>query len=59
MKFVTDRPFADPEAAMRKIPKIANAVEPIQDTNPYREDQWPRVVPASGNAGSIGPTPGM
>ncbi len=30
MKFVTDRPFADPEIAARKIVHIANAVEPVQ-----------------------------
>lgn len=31
MKFVEPRPFADPEAAARKIMEIANAVEPVQD----------------------------
>lgn len=31
MKFISDRPFADPEAAMRKLLEIANGVEPIQD----------------------------
>ena len=30
MKFATDRPFADPEKAARRILEIANAVEPIQ-----------------------------
>jgi hypothetical protein len=31
MKFATDRPYADPENAARKLIEIANAVEAIQD----------------------------
>jgi hypothetical protein len=31
MKFTTDRSFADPEAAARKLIEIANSVEAIQD----------------------------
>jgi hypothetical protein len=31
MKFVDSRPFADPEAAARKLMEIANAVESVQD----------------------------
>jgi hypothetical protein len=31
MKFTTDRPFADPEKAARKLLEIANSVEAIQD----------------------------
>ena len=30
-KFVTDRPFADPDAAARKIVEIANGAEAVQD----------------------------
>jgi hypothetical protein len=30
MKYATARPYADPEIAARRIPEIANAVEPIQ-----------------------------
>lgn len=30
MKLITDRPFAEPEAAARKIIEPANAVEPVQ-----------------------------
>jgi len=30
-KFVSPRPFADPEAVARKILELANAVEPVQD----------------------------
>jgi hypothetical protein len=31
MKFVDPRPFADPEAAARKLMAIANSMEPVQD----------------------------
>jgi hypothetical protein len=31
MKLVTDRPFADPKAAARKLLEIANATEAVQD----------------------------
>jgi len=31
MKFVTDRPLADPDAAARKLIELANAFEPVQD----------------------------
>jgi hypothetical protein len=31
MKFVDSRPFANPEAAAKKLMEIANAVEPVQD----------------------------
>lgn len=30
MKFTTDRPYADPEKAARRILELANAVEPVQ-----------------------------
>ena len=31
MNFINDRPFSDPEAAMRKLLEIASTVEPVQD----------------------------
>lgn len=31
MKFVNDKPFSDPEAAMKKLLEIANSVEAVQD----------------------------
>jgi hypothetical protein len=31
MKFATDRRYADPEAAARKLIEIANSVEAVQD----------------------------
>ena len=37
MKFATDRPYADPEKAARKIVEIANSVEPGQQGRIYIE----------------------
>ena len=37
MKFVEKRPFADPDAAARKLLELANAFEPIQDGRIYIE----------------------
>jgi hypothetical protein len=31
MKFISERPYADPEAAARKLIEIANSVEALQD----------------------------
>jgi hypothetical protein len=31
VKFVTDSPFADPDAAARKLIEIANVIEMVQD----------------------------
>jgi hypothetical protein len=37
MKFVAPRPFADPEAAARKLVELASAFEPVQDGGIYIE----------------------
>jgi hypothetical protein len=37
MKFVDPHPFADPDAAARKLVEIANAVEAVQDGRIYIE----------------------
>ena len=37
MKFATDRPYADPEAAARKLIEIANSVEAVQNSRIYIE----------------------
>jgi hypothetical protein len=37
MKYVADRPFADPEASARKLIDLANAFEPVQDGRIYIE----------------------
>ncbi|MBR0950711.1 hypothetical protein [Bradyrhizobium canariense] len=31
MKHVTERPFADPQAAARKLNELAASIEPVQD----------------------------
>ena len=36
-KFVVNRPFADPDAAARKIIEIANGVEAVEDGRIYIE----------------------
>ena len=41
-KFVQPCPFADPEAAARKLMEIANSVEPVQDGRIHIElINWP------------------
>jgi hypothetical protein len=37
MKFAISRPYADPEAAARKIIEIANSIEAVQDGRIYIE----------------------
>jgi len=37
MKYASTRPFADPEAAARKLLEIANATEAVQDGRIYIE----------------------
>jgi hypothetical protein len=37
MRFVERRPFADPDAAARKLVEIANGVEAVQDGRIYIE----------------------
>ena len=37
MKFTTDRPFADPEKAARRLMEHARAFEPVQDGRIYIE----------------------
>ena len=41
-RFVDPRPYADPEAAARKLMDIANSVEPVQDGGIHIElINWP------------------
>jgi hypothetical protein len=37
MKYAADRPYADPEAAARKLVEIAAGIEPVQDGRIYIE----------------------
>jgi hypothetical protein len=42
MKFIQPRPFADPDAAARKLMEIANSVEPVPDGRIHIElINWP------------------
>jgi hypothetical protein len=42
MKFATDRPYANPKTAARKLVEIANAVEAVQDGRIFIElINWP------------------
>jgi hypothetical protein len=47
MKFATDRPYADPEKAARKLVEIANSIEPAQDGRIFIELSPPNTRPAS------------
>jgi hypothetical protein len=37
MKYTTNRPFADPDRAARKLVEIASTIEPVQDGRIYIE----------------------
>jgi hypothetical protein len=55
MKFVDTRPFADPEAASRKLLEIANSVEPVQDGSIYIEKiNWPFLSEFKGSPADYG-----
>ena len=59
MKFVETRPYADPEAAARKLMELANCIDSVQDGRIYIEKiNWPflsdpaiRGTPAEYKAG--------
>jgi hypothetical protein len=54
MKFAAARPYADPEAAARKLIEIANSVEAVQDGRiQHRIDQRAVPVRSEGRAGRI------
>ena len=41
MKYAIDRPYADPEAAARKLIEIANSVEAVQEGRIHNEFEDP------------------
>ena len=52
MKFATERPYADPEKAARKLIEIANSVEPVQDGRIFIElINWPFLSELKGTPG--------
>ena len=52
-KFVANRPFADPDAAARKIVEIANGVETVQDGRIYIERVNAPFLAAGGSGGDF------
>jgi hypothetical protein len=52
-KFAADRPFADPDAAARKIVEIANGVEAVQDGRIYIERVNAPFLVAGGTGGDF------
>jgi hypothetical protein len=50
MKFVEPRPFADPQAAAKKLMEIANSIEPVQDGRIHIEKiNWPFLSELKGS----------
>lgn len=54
MKFATDRPYADPEAAARKLIEIANSVEAVQDGRHIEKINWPFLHELKGSPAEYG-----
>ena len=55
MKFTADRPYADPEAAARKLIEIANSVETVQDGRIFIElINWPFLHDLKGTPAEYG-----
>ena len=54
-KLVADRPFADPDAAARKIIEIANDVEAVQDGRIYIERVNAPFLAVGGNGDDFRP----
>jgi hypothetical protein len=50
MKLTTDRPYADPEAAARKVVELAHAFEPVQDGRIYIDKINGRFIDQAGNS---------
>ncbi len=53
MKFIDPRPFADPDAAARKIIELADAFEPVQDGRIYIEKIKGPFLTAEGHPSRI------
>ena len=52
-KFVGARPYAEPEAAARKLMEIANAFEAVQDGRIFIEFNGPFLYDHKGSPGSV------
>jgi hypothetical protein len=51
MKFAEPRPYADPDAAARKLVEIASTIEPVQDGRIFVELVNAPFLKAGGSAG--------
>ena len=55
MRFVADRPYADPETAARRLLEIAASVEPVQDGRIHIEKiNWPFLSELKGSPAEYG-----
>jgi len=54
VKFVSSRPFADPEAAARKLIEIASTIEAVQDGRVYIELVNQAFLDAGGSPAEYG-----
>lgn len=55
MKYTSDRPYADPETAARKLMEIANSVEAVQDDRIHTEKiNGPFLFEHGGNPAEYG-----
>jgi hypothetical protein len=55
MKFITERPYADPEVAARKLIEIANTIEAVQDGRIHIEKiNWPFLSEFKGSPAEYG-----
>jgi hypothetical protein len=55
MKFIEPRPFADPDAAARKLVEFANATEVVQDGRIYIELINAQFLKAGGTQNNSAP----
>ena len=54
MKYATERPYADPEKAARRILEIANAVKPIQGRSHIEQINEPLLFRDRGSPAEYG-----
>lgn len=55
MKLVTERPFADPDAAARRLVQLASSIEPVQDGRIHIEKiNYPFVYTLKGSGAEFG-----
>ncbi|MCK1575158.1 MULTISPECIES: hypothetical protein [unclassified Bradyrhizobium] len=56
MKLVTERPFADPEVAARKLVELAASIQPVQDGRIHTEKvNYPFLYTLKASGAEFGP----